>query len=298
MKKFISVIMCVILTVCLFSGCSEKTENNENSELLEYTIDSHYTAAGESIIRAYKKVCEAVEKGETEVKFNYSMTDGVNQLFYTCYPLNILVSDIKRLDDNSGVQIKYVNDIDTHKELVSSFKDKLNSLKNECGFGEVGTNQYIFNVYSYISKNVTIDSSVTNTFDTIMNLKGVEASVNSMFEYLVLQGGGNACHAVNFSGASTMISTAKFNGEWYYFDPASEARENKGEALTRFAMNDDTVKKFYSSNEFTYTDQTDLLPVSDDKYTVLADSLSYKIDKSEVNVVLSNSDKVFMINFV
>lgn len=298
MKKFISVMMCVILTVCLFAGCSEKAESSNTNALLNYTIDSHYTTAGESIIRAYKKLCEAVEKGETEVKYNYSMTDGVNQLFYTCYPLSSLVSDIKRLEDNSGVQIKYANDMDTHKELVSQFKDKLNSIMTECGFGSVGTNQYIFNVYSYIAKNVTIDSSVSNTFDTIMNLKGIEASVNSMFEYLVLQGGGSACHAVNYSGASTMISTAKFNGVWYFFDPAREAKENRGEALTHFAMNDDTVKDYYTSNEFTYTDQMDLVPVEDDKYSPLVSSSSYKIDKSSVKVTLSNSDKIFIIDFV
>ena len=298
MKKIFSFLLAVIM-IFSFCACTAEKEQQDNKDdtLLNYTVDSHYSTYDESVIRAYNKLCEAVEKGETSVKFNYTMADSVNQLFYTCYPLYSLVSNASFTEDNSAVTITYINDIETHKKLVAQFKEKLNSVMEKCGYNKVGLNEYIFNVYTYISKNIVIDSSVTSSFEALLQGKGIEAAVNSLFEYLVLQGGGRACHAINLDGASTMISTANFNGKWYYFDPASEARLNAGKALTRFAMNDENVKKLYSVAGFTYTDGEKIVPITDKSYSSLINSTEYKIDNSKVDVTLSGDDKVFSITF-
>ncbi|MDE6470974.1 MAG: hypothetical protein K2L19_08155, partial [Eubacterium sp.] len=68
--------------------------------------------------------------------------------------------------------------------------------------------------------------------------KGYSAVLCSLFEYLVLQGGGKASHIINVY-SSSMISLVHFKGEWYYFNPALDIGDNQGKSLKGFAMNNE-----------------------------------------------------------
>ena len=127
MKKIICIILSLAIVTVLFSACS-KQEVQEPAERL-ITVDSHYADTDESVIRAYEKLCNAVIAGEKEVKFNTALTDDVYQLFYTCFPLYVLVDSIDALPDSSGVSVSYKNSDEEHLSLVNRFFDRVEEIK-------------------------------------------------------------------------------------------------------------------------------------------------------------------------
>lgn len=287
MKKYISLLLSIIVCLTVFAGC---TKSGSDSEYV-ITMDSHYDYVNDTAVRSYEKLCNAVINGEEEVRFNTAHMDEINQLFYTCFPLYPLVESIDILENNTGVGIKYKNDMDKHKELVSQFNDKISDIMKECRYSKVSTDEYIFNVYVYITSNFKIDSSIFTTFDTVVEGKGYNASINSLFEYLVLRGGGKASHIISSTG-SNIMSMVNFAGKSYFFDPAKEIEINSGTALVYFAM--DTSR---AGGVFLYTDNTDVEKVEDDSFSKLALSESYTVKKSTVTVQCSDeSEFVFNLN--
>ncbi len=287
MKKYISLLLSIIVCLTVFAGC---TKSGSDSEYV-ITMDSHYDYVNDTAVRSYEKLCNAVINGEEEVRFNTAHMDEINQLFYTCFPLYPLVESIDILENNTGVGIKYKNDMDKHTELVSQFNDKISDIMKECRYSKVSTDEYIFNVYVYITSNFKIDSSIFTTFDTVVEGKGYNASINSLFEYLVLRGGGKASHIISSTG-SNIMSMVNFAGKSYFFDPAKEIEINSGTALVYFAM--DTSR---AAGVFLYTDNTDVEKIEDDSFSKLALSESYTVKKSTVTVQCSDeSEFVFNLN--
>lgn len=287
MKKYISLLLSIIVCLTVFAGC---TKSGSDSEYV-ITMDSHYDYVNDTAVRSYEKLCNAVINGEEEVRFNTAHMDEINQLFYTCFPLYPLVESIDILENNTGVGIKYKNDMDKHTELVSQFNDKISDIMKECRYSKVSADEYIFNVYVYITSNFKIDSSIFTTFDTVVEGKGYNASINSLFEYLVLRGGGKASHIISSTG-SNIMSMVNFAGKSYFFDPAKEIEINSGTALVYFAM--DTSR---AGGVFLYTDNTDVEKVEDDSFSKLALSESYTVKKSTVTVQCSDeSEFVFNLN--
>ncbi len=287
MKKYISLLLSIIVCLTVFAGC---TKSGSDSEYV-ITMDSHYDYVNDTAVRSYEKLCNAVINGEEEVRFNTAHMDEINQLFYTCFPLYPLVESIDILENNTGVGIKYKNDMDKHTELVSQFNDKISDIMKECRYSKVSTDEYIFNVYVYITSNFKIDSSIFTTFDTVVEGKGYNASINSLFEYLVLRGGGKASHIISSTG-SNIMSMVNFAGKSYFFDPAKEIEINSGTALVYFAM--DTSR---AAGIFLYTDNTDVEKIEDDSFSKLALSESYTVKKSTVTVQCSDeSEFVFNLN--
>lgn len=287
MKKCISLLLSIIVCLTAFAGC---TKSGSDSEYV-ITMDSHYDYVNDTAVRSYEKLCNAVINGEEEVRFNTAHMDEINQLFYTCFPLYPLVESIDILENNTGVGIKYKNDMDKHKELVSQFNDKISDIMKECRYSKVSTDEYVFNVYVYITSNFKIDSSILTTFDTVIEGKGYNASINSLFEYLVLRGGGKASHIISSTG-SNIMSMVNFAGKSYFFDPAKEIENNSGTALVYFAM--DTSR---AAGVFLYTDNTDVEKIEDDSFSKLALSESYTVKKSSVTVQCSDeSEFVFNLN--
>lgn len=292
MKKIISVFISICIVVTVFAGCT-KDKTDEQADNLPITFDSHYANYDASAMSAYENLCNAVIKGEEEVKYNIRMLDSVNQLYYTGFPLNALVESIDIMPDSSGVKITYKNDIETHLKLVAEFNTRVNEILEACGYGSVNSSRFVFNVYDYIIKNFKVDNSVVNTYDVILQGKGVKSAVNSVFEYLVLCGGGKACHAVSYDNTPDMISLVNFNNDWYYFDPASEIENNSGKALKYFGMNDKRISA-YISGQLEYTDGMPVGTVTDDKYSKLENSSSYEAKNDEISVVLSNDEIIVL----
>ncbi len=303
MKKSICILMCIALLCMSFTGCSSEDNEKENETAnavgdLKITYDSHYRDMDESALRTYEKLCNAVINHESEVKFNTSMIDDVNQLFYTSFPLYALVEGMEFLDDNTGVSITYKYEADEHTEKIDEFKNAVNEIMNNCAYGNVGYNQYLLNLYTYISSNVTIDNSVTTVMDTIINKKGISATISGMFEYLLLQADISAYHIMNLdtNSIAKMISMAEFNGATFYFDPASEINETSGSGLVYFAM--DSERATVSSNdEFVYTDKTNTEEIADDTYDALATCTSYTVEENKVIAdCRGNDDFEFLLN--
>lgn len=294
MKKIVSVFISVCMVLAVFAGCSKNKDNDKEQPIdFSVTYDSHYQNYDASAISAYENLCNAIINGEEEAKYNVRLLDYVNQLYYTGFPLNALVESINILPDSSGVEIKYKNDAETHSKLVADFNARINEILTECGSGTVGSSRFVFNVYEYINKNFKIDNSVVSTYDVIMQGRGVKSAVNSVFEYLILSGGGKASHTMNYDNAPNMISLVNFNNDWYYFDPAGEIEDNGGKSLKYFAMNDKRIKA-YISGQLTYTDGQDVGAVTGDKYSKLENSSSYEDKNGEINVLLSDG-KNFML---
>lgn len=286
MKKLISVFLAFVLVATVFSACSKSEEQpeKETEKTVKITMDSHYSDYDESAVSAYEKLCNAVINGEEEVKFNTRLLDDVNQLYYTCFPLYALVDNFQFTEDNTGYTIKYKNSKEEHIALVKEFNDKIISIMDECGYGKVSVNTYVFNVYNYITKNFTADSTVLTAYDALIQGKGYSSAINALFEYLVLQGGGKASHAMGNVGAS-IVSLVQFNGEWYYFDPYSEIQDNQGKALKYFAMSDSSMKTSYS-----YTDGEAIGEIGDGAYDKLRQSASFTVDGSKVSVTCQDGE--------
>lgn len=293
MKKTVSVLMLLCFIFGIFTACSNDSAADQQQEEINITVDSHYENMDESSVRAYEKLCQAVIVGESEVKFNTSLIDDVNQLFYTCFPLYPLVESIDILEDASGVSVTYLHPQEEHVSLVNQFFDKIDEIKDACEYDKVSTDRYVFNVYTYLTQNMKIDNSVVTAYDTIMQGKGYSASVCSAFEYLVLQGGGKASHIMSTSGDQGIISMAEFQGTWYYFNPALDIEQNEGKALTGFAMNSGRVH----DSQFNYTDETPVDKVEDASFDKLENSVSYTADGDSVNVVCSGEEDAFVLNF-
>lgn len=304
MKKSICLLMSAVLLCISFTGCSSGNDKEKGNDAestvsdLKITYDSHYSDMDESAVRTYEKLCNAVINHETEVKFNTSMLDDVNQLFYTSFPLYALVDGMEFLDDNTGVSIAYKYETEEHAKKVDEFKNAVNEIMNICDYGSVGDNQYLLNLYTYIASNVTIDNSVTTVMDTIINKRGISATISGMFEYLLLQADISASHIMNLDSNSIarMISMAEFHGCTYYFDPASEINENSGSGLVYFAM--DSARATVSSNdEFVFTDKEKPEEIVDDTYDILSTCSSYTVEGNKVIAdCKGNDDFEFTIN--
>ena len=113
-KKILSVFLCAVIAFAFTSCADSKNDSKEQSENkpeLDYnTFDSAYSSYDASAVSAYADLCKAVCAGETNVRFNLGMFDNVMQLFYTSFPLNVLVKDIKKNDDGSGITVTYKYD--------------------------------------------------------------------------------------------------------------------------------------------------------------------------------------------
>ena len=148
MKKAISLILSAAFVCSLFAACSDKSVNedgnnksSENNIELKITTDAHYSSLDESSIKAYEKLCNAVLNYKSEVKYNVSLSDDVNRLFYTSFPQYVLVDGIDFLNDNSGVKITYANDKETQNAKLKEFNADISKIMNKCGYGKVGKDE-------------------------------------------------------------------------------------------------------------------------------------------------------------
>lgn len=259
MKKLLCIILSVITVAMCITSCSKSGEDNaENEFSLENTYDSVYASYDESVLRNYDAFCNAVIQGETEMRINISIIEGVEQLFFTSFPMSYLVKSISRNPDGSGVIIEYKNEPDVHKQMVKDFENKIEEIKNECGFYSANDGVYLLNVYNYVASNIKITAfQGVSVYETIMNGEGNVFTYSNMFEYLLRQKGIDAYHilAEDNAGGGWGLSSAMLNGQLYFFDVGSEFYSNGGKGLDYFAMSFEDFKNeglnnpIYSSND-------------------------------------------------
>lgn len=303
MKKFLSLLLSVVLLVCIFCSCSNaadnsKSEREENSSIdLLFSYDNAYDSFDDSIISAYQNICNAIINCETEIRVNTGMLENVRQLLYTSFPLIELVESISKKDDNSGLNIKYKNTEDVHKKKVDEFKAKINEIQKACKKGTVTDSEYAVNVYNYVASNIKAseDASIS-CYETIMTGEGTSYSYSNMFEYLLLQAEIPASHIIaeDASGKGWGLSAAALGGKLYYFDVMSENIANSGKQLVYFAMTSDDVKNEGLTSLKT-TNQIESAEATDDAFEPCRSCKSWKIDNN-VLYVTRYDEQVVEIN--
>lgn len=245
MKKVISVILAIAVVVLSLSACSSKKDDAEFNIDLKFTYDSIYSDFDESSIRAYNDLCKAVLDYKEEVRINTAMLDDVLQLFYTSCPFYALTESVNVNSDNSGFSISYKFDKKTTQEKIKQFNDKIVEIEKECGLGKVSDSFYTLNAYNYVSKNMNVvETSTLAMLDTVLEGKGNIFVYASLFEYLLLQKDIMAFHIIaeDAVGTGWGLSSARLNGNIYYFDMATEHYSNGGNGINYFAMNSNDVK--------------------------------------------------------
>lgn len=287
MKKIICVLLSVVTAVVMFSACSANKEaKSENADFsLKFTWDSHYSDVSEGAKTAYENAAQAIVNGDDSVSYSSQISDEVTSLLYTSFPLISLVDSIDTASGGNSVTITYKKDKEKHAELVSAFSNKVQEIMEQCGYGSVSSNEYVVNVYHYVATNVAYDSNVTDTYSAITTGKGMSAAISGMFEYLLLQGGVEACHMVgkDASGTPWFFSRCKLGDTWYNFDIAAECAMNDGNGLTGFAMTDKEIISTGVQKGFSYSDQSEpsAVDIKENKYSVLRTCQSFEI-KSDV----------------
>ncbi len=283
MKRLFSIVLACLLVLGVFSACS-KQESGEESRSLKITYDAHYENMSESSVRAYTALCEAVMNGEEEAAFGHTMTDDVNTLYYTSFPLSALVSELHQTEDTNGFKIVYANDADAHKELVEEFSKKVFEIQDACGLGSVSNDRFVFNLYTYICENVTFDDTVLAPYETIMNGSGSLQSISQAFEYILCQSGIKASHITNFDSGVNVLSAVYFSNAWYLFCPALEIKNTEGKGLEYFAMSFERASTTLGVDTLTYSDLTEVDPTyfAETEYDKLESATSYTDDSGDI----------------
>lgn len=281
MKKIICVILSAVFISSVFAGCSNN-EQQADDYSTRIVVDTHYSETDESAYRAYEKLCQAVMNYESDVKFNTQLIDDATQLFYTAFPLNSLAENISVSSDNTGLEITYRFGEDEHNKLVADFYARVDEILTACNIKNSSRDRCVFNIYTYIAENFQIDSSVVSVYDVLMQGRGTVATINSVFEYLVLTAGGSASHVINVD-SGFFVSLVIFNSNGYFFDVGNEINDNSGKALKYFAMNSERLGR-YARGSFTFTDGDEVDIIEDDTYSALADSVSYNVNENDISV--------------
>lgn len=297
MKKIVSLFLSAALVVCAFAGCSKEEKKKEKETTVEnsitYTVDAHNSSVNQSVVRAYEQLCDAVVSGKEEALFNTSLIADVNKLFYSDFPLSYLVNKLEINDNNSGVKITYEKDMENHIKAVEEFKNRLNEILTACGYGKVSKNILLLNIYSYLTKNITLSSQFNYSYDAIVGLKGYSFSITSAFTYLLNQAGINASiiNAMNEDGICFMTE-AEFDGCRYVFIPFLEADENAGSGLCYFALDySELVSAGFT--DVSYSDGSGVAFDDTDKvYTEFRDSVAYILDGNHLSVTKNNGENV------
>lgn len=299
MKKIICVLIVMAVTGMVLCGCSSNNAENNNSSnfKVSYTYDDHYSNVNDSAVRAFDMLCDAVINGKNTVLFNTALLADVNRLYYTSFPLSYLVGSLSVNSDNTGLNISYINDSETHLKLVDEFNSKINEIMTSCGYGQVNKSEYLLNVYSYISSNTKYDNIYTKTYDVLINGIGSSSSISSAFEYLLAQGGIRTSHIFGMgSEGLEFLTIADVDGENYIFNPGQECKKTKGLGLSCFGLSYVDLLDAGFNSGFTYTDEE---PVAFDdtseKFSALRNTVSYEINSGVISADTSDGKKVTVI---
>ena len=285
MKKIIAVLTVLCIAVAVFSACGKDKKSDAQNNSVLYTYDSAYSFEDASI-RAYSELCEAVVKGDSEVRMNMGFIDDVLQLYYTSFPLKFIVESLN--PSAEGVlSIKY-KDEEKHINQANDFISKIASIKEEAE--DESDIAYAVKLYSYIALSVkpSANSSVT-CYETVMTGEGTSFSYANMFEYLMQQKGIKAYHILceTDSGESKAISAAELGGELYYFDLYSEYEDNGGKLLKFFGMTSEDVKNSGIKSTI-YTNKQTAADASDLIFEACRECKSWEIKKN--NLLITKND--------
>lgn len=292
MKKLLSVLLCLAFVCVSFYGCSEKPQEETETNELKITYDAAYLSYDSSTVSAYENVCKAVLNREESVRINLALNEEVRRLFYTSFPLNVIVESLTENENGEGFDIKYKLSADEHKAAVDAFTAKINEISQECK--ATNTTVYAINAYHYVSSHAKVSDDLTiSCYDTIMKGEGSSFSYAQMLTYLFLQGGIPACYVTAndaVDGGYGVVQAKLYDG-WFYFDPLGEFYDNGGENIVFFGMTNKDLKKT-GLKKPTYSDNKSARDASDLYFDTLRYSKSYEIAGNTLLVTTTKGDVV------
>ncbi len=301
MKKILSLILTVCFLATVLVSCSSDGKDSTVKEEpnVKITYDSAYADYDESVINAYEQVCQAVIKGENDVRINTGMFSKIQRLIYTSFPLYDLVESFNTKSDGSGISIEYKNENEKHLELVGEFQNKVNEIVNNCSQNNANDLIYTINLYNYIATNIvpSENSSVT-CYQTIMQGEGNSFTYSNMFEYLLAQKGISSYHIIAYDMANIPfgLSQAVIDGNLYYFDVMSEYYANEGKNLVYFGMTTQDVINT-GLDDMTYTDDEIATDASDLEFDVCRSCQKWEISGDSLLITRAD-DEVVAIDLI
>ncbi len=299
MKKIFCTVLAAVLMLSVFTACSQKPENQPSAESgstvnfgLQFTYDAAYADYNGSVVSAFESLCDAVVNFESNVRMNMYLYDNVMRLFYTSFPLNVLVKDIKVSEDNSGVELTYLYDKEIHTNAVNEFSAKVLQMKEECLQDSDSKEAYIIKAYHYVASHINIsDDATIMLYDTVMKGEGSSYSYSSLFEYLLLQNGIPAYHVIadGENGGGWGVAQFEMGGFLYFADVMSEYYANGGEQLTCFGMTTQEIAKDALSKP-QYTDQTGAKEATDVTFDFCRACTAWEIKDNKL--LVTNNDGI------
>ena len=278
MKKFLSFFCVAAVICCIFSGCSTQSAKDAGFSLA-YTYDSHYSNIDEGVIQVYDDLCAAVSQGETSISVNNESYSDASRLFYICFPLSSLVSDIN-LNSDGSLRITYKETQSQNKELVEQFTDKVYAILSDCGYPDIKGNALLLNLYSYVAENVQQDLDHSTAYDGIISGAGSSSAYEAMFRYLVQQAGFSASrvYGVSYDGTH-FLTEVDVDGELYYFDPCAENTYSAGKGLSYFGLGYIGLQQMGLGSEVYYSDDASI-PFQQDsgRFDDLFQTVSYQYE--------------------
>ena len=294
MKKIVSVLLCVLLCACAFSGCKKQVEIRE----MKASYDARLSDYSQESKNAYLSLFNAVMNAEESAEVGEEEFDEATTMFYTSFPLSDLVESIKQNSDSKSVRIRYKNSSKEHKRLVDKFKEEASVILEECKAGAVSDNEFILNLYSYLAQNVEIDYSYSTAFDAIVEKKGSASAFEAAFNFLLQQQGIPAArvYAKGYD-ATHFLTELEINGERYYFDPYGEKVYSQGNGLSYFGMTYMGLQKNGIECDLTFADKSTAVPEQNsDMFAELFQTKSYEYSNGVISVTHSDG-RVTEINF-
>ncbi len=297
MKKFIAIILSVVLICGAFVGCADKndavpTNSSTPASTLEFTYDTYYSSYDESTIHYYEQMCQAIIDQQTELRFNQSIYEQVSQLLFTSFPLVDLIEKVSINHDMSGITIAYKYDKAQHTQLVDDFVGKIEQIKSDCMFGKVSDNEFIINVYKYVSSNIVISqNSAITLYETITTNQGTSFTYSRMFEYILQQSGIDTSHviALDKTNGTWGLSIVFMDNSYFYCDPTKEFKDNGGTKLKFFGMTTADAMACGLSG-FRFSDSTEILvEIIDTRFAPCRNCESYTVADDVLTVIDAKS---------
>ena len=296
MKKFLSVVLSILLIAGCFSACvsgkSVKEEEKKPEYELAFVCDYAYNEDKNNAFAGYEALCRAVINGEDGARLNTDLIDSVRNLFFTSFPLNALVEDVSVKEDGSGVAIKYKNEKEAHLKAVADFTAKIKEITTACASDN--KNIYAINVYHYITSNIKESKDMTVTcYDTVMKGEGTSFSYGQLLAYLLMLGGIEASFitALDASNTGWGLCQVKLMDKYFYLDPMTEYFDNGGTVLRYFGMTDSDLKK-EGLKEPTHTTNKACADTSDLYFDILRICKSYELQGTDLLVTTTEGEVV------
>ena len=275
------------------SGISQTEQEGDFTFAFNPYVISNEALQGMEGNKYYNKFVKAVLNRESSVEIP-SQEDYDNIRFASgeFFPFLTLVDTFGYNTEKKEIYIEYKYKEKEHNQIISDFKAEIQSIFDECVTNTDDDVMAAMSVYRWIATNIsvvkietnkkddedTVSSSISESeeqndekidlFSTLINKKGNEYTIASLYNFLLKQLGidGKTVSAWVKNNYRTWNMIC-LDDEWYHCDIIKEIEKTEGTGLVYFGLDAKAVKSYISSEKF-YTGEwnwfTEDIPDADD----------------------------------